>query len=94
MLNSASQDPLPGPAGVHLDDLSVPGSGLKQPGVAPILKGAPVVLTAVTIQDVIAVQTLQTPNLMKLEVLGVIREIEGPQRCLLQDNTGTFYLGK
>lgn len=39
-------------------------------------------------------ETLHAANLVQLVVLRFIREVEGPQRRLLQDNTGTAGLGK
>lgn len=74
----------PRPACVQLDDLDVTRFGPQQPGVPAVL---PVVWAAVTVQDVVAMETLKTTDLMQLKVLLVIREVEGPQRRLLQDNT-------
>lgn len=84
----------PGPACVHLDDISVLGFGPQQPGVASILQGAPVVGPAITVEDVVAMETLHAADLVQLVVLRFIREVEGPQCRLLQDNTGTADLRK
>lgn len=79
----------PGPAHVHLDDLSVPRFGPQQPGVGAVLQRAPVVGAAVTVEDVVAVQTLQAADLLQLKVLRFIRDVEGSECRLLQDNIGT-----
>lgn len=82
----------PGPVSVHLDDLSDSGFCPQQPRVASVLQRVPVVRAAVTVQDVVAVQTLQAADFVQLEVLRVVGEVEGPQRRLLQDNTGIIEL--
>lgn len=84
----------PGPARVHLDDLGVSGCGPQQPGVAPVLQRAPVVGAAVTVEDVVAVETLHAADLVQLVLLRFVREVEGSQCRLLQDNTGTADLVK
>lgn len=89
LLNSISQQASPGPADVHLDDLRVSGSGPQQPGVASVFQRAPVVRTAIPVQDVVAVETLLTADLVQVVVLRFVRDVEGPQCRLLQDNPGT-----
>lgn len=79
---------------MHLDDFSISGFGPQQPGVASVLQRAPVVGAAVTVEDVVAVETLHAADLVQLVVLRFIGEVEGPQSRLLQDNTGTADLGK
>ena len=83
----------PGPACVHLDDLSVSRFGPEKPGVPSVLQGALAVRTAVTVENVITMETVQAANLVQLEVLRFIGEVEGSQSRLLQDNTGTAGLG-
>lgn len=80
-----------GGGGVHLYDLRVPWFGPQQPGVPPLLQRAPVVRSAVTVQDVVAMETQRPADLLQLEVLRLIREEERPQRRLLQDATGSGY---
>lgn len=84
----------PGPPGVHLDDLSVAGFGPQLPGVTSVLQETPVVWAAVAVEDVVAMETLHAANLLQLVVLRFIWEVEGPQRRLLQDDTGTAVLGR
>lgn len=79
----------PGPAGVHLDDLVVSRLGAQQPGLASVFRGAAVVWSAVTVQDVVAVETLGAAGLLQHEVLRLIREVEGSQRRLLEDDNRT-----
>lgn len=93
LLNSISQQASPGPAEIHIDDLRVSGSGPQQPGVTSVFQRAPVVWTAIPVQDVVAVKLLLTADLVQLVVLWFVRDVEGPQRCLLQDNTDTAVLG-
>lgn len=81
-----------GPVSVHLDDLSDSGFCPQQPRVASVLQRVPVVRAAVAVQDVVAVQTLRAADFVQLEVLRVVGEVEGPQRRLLQDNTGIIEL--
>lgn len=78
---------------MHLDDFSISGFGPQQPGVASVLQGAPVVGAAVTVEDVVAVETLHAADLVQLVVLRFIGEVEGSQCRLLQE-TGTADLGK
>lgn len=54
-----------------------------------MLRGAPVVGPTITVEDVIAMETLHTADLVQFVVLRFIREVERPQCRLLQDNTGT-----
>ena len=86
---AGTQDSLSGPAGVHLDDLTVSGPRPQQPGVPSVLQRAAVVWAAVTVEDVVAMETLHAADLLQLEVLGFVGEVEGPQRRLLQDNSST-----
>lgn len=77
----------PGPACVHLDDVSFSRFGPQQPGITAVLQGAPVVGAAVTVEDVVAMEALLAVDLVQLEVLRLIGEVERPQCRLLQDNT-------
>lgn len=54
-----------------------------------MLWGAPVVRPTITVEDVITMETLHATDLVQFVVLRFIREVERPQRRLLQDNTGT-----
>lgn len=80
----------PGPTCEHLDDIIVSWFGPQQPGVAAILQEVPVVWPTVSVEDVVTMEMLHPTNLMQLIVLRIIREVEGPQHCLLQDNVGTL----
>lgn len=73
----------PGPAGVHLDDISVPSFGPQEPGLAPAAR------PAVAVEDVVATETLRAADLQQLVVLSVLWEVKGPQCCLLQDSSGS-----
>lgn len=80
----------PGPTCEHLDDIIVSWFGPQQPRVAAILQEVPVVWPTISVEDVVTMETLHPTNLMQLIVLRITREVEGPQRRLLQDNMGTL----
>jgi len=53
-----------------------------------------VVVVAVAVEDVVAVEPLHAAELQQLKVLRIIGEVEGPQRRLLQEDTSTAASGQ